>query len=88
MVSEPVSITLQVAEILESLGVPYVIGGSMASTAHSRIRTTMFNSTLPLHRYMSGQPISTARMQLGKCKALDVGNLVEVAVVANQIKTI
>jgi hypothetical protein len=32
---------LQVAEVLESLGVPYVIGGSMASTAHGRIRTTM-----------------------------------------------
>lgn len=41
MLSEPVVVTLQVTEAIESLGVPYVIGGSMASTAHGRIRTTL-----------------------------------------------
>lgn len=41
MLSEPVAVTLQVTEAIESLGVPYVIGGSMASTAHGRIRTTL-----------------------------------------------
>jgi hypothetical protein len=41
MLSEPVAVTLQVTAALEKLGVPYVIGGSMASTAHGRIRTTM-----------------------------------------------
>ena len=41
MLSELVAVTLQVTGALERLGVPYVIGGSMASTAHGRIRTTM-----------------------------------------------
>ena len=41
MLSEPVSVTLQVTKILEKSGITYVIGGSMASTAHGRIRTTM-----------------------------------------------
>jgi alkanesulfonate monooxygenase SsuD/methylene tetrahydromethanopterin reductase-like flavin-dependent oxidoreductase (luciferase family) len=41
MLSEPVAVTLQVTSALESLEIPYVIGGSMASTAHGRIRTTL-----------------------------------------------
>jgi hypothetical protein len=41
MLSEQVAVTLQVTKVLEKLGVVYVIGGSMASTAHGRIRTTM-----------------------------------------------
>jgi hypothetical protein len=41
MLSEQVAATLQVTQTLESLGIAYVIGGSMASTAHGRIRTTM-----------------------------------------------
>lgn len=41
MLSEPVAVTLQVTGILEELRIPYVIGGSMASTAYGRIRTTM-----------------------------------------------
>jgi hypothetical protein len=41
MLSEQVFVTLHVTGVLESLAVPYVIGGSMASTVHGRIRTTM-----------------------------------------------
>lgn len=41
MLSEPVAVTLQVTEILEKLSIAYVIGGSMASTAYGRIRTTL-----------------------------------------------
>ena len=41
MLSEPVAVTLQITRILEKLGILYVIGGSMASTAYGRIRTTM-----------------------------------------------
>jgi hypothetical protein len=41
MLSEPIAVTLQVTGILEELRIPYVIGGSMASTAYGRIRTTM-----------------------------------------------
>lgn len=41
MSSEPIAVTLRVTGIFEELGIPYVIGGSMASTAYGRIRTTM-----------------------------------------------
>lgn len=41
MPSEAVATTLTVTRIMEQLGIPYVIGGSMASTAYGRIRATM-----------------------------------------------
>ena len=41
MPSEAVAVTLHVTQTLEVLKIPYAIGGSMASTAHGRIRTTM-----------------------------------------------
>ena len=41
MLPEPIVVTLQVTRILEELEIAYVIGGSMASTAYGRIRTTM-----------------------------------------------
>ena len=40
MQNEPIEVTLQVTAVLEELGVPYVIGGSLASTLHGMIRTT------------------------------------------------
>ncbi len=40
MQNEPIEVTLQVTTVLEELGVPYVIGGSLASTLHGMIRTT------------------------------------------------
>ena len=39
--AESLDVTLLVTHLLDSLGVPYVIGGSVASTAHGLIRTTM-----------------------------------------------
>lgn len=41
MPSEAVAVTLRVTQLLDALGIPYVIGGSMASAAHGRIRATM-----------------------------------------------
>ena len=41
MASEAVAVTQQVVALLEALNISYVIGGSMASTAHGRIRATM-----------------------------------------------
>src|SRR5690606_8558757 len=35
------SATLAVTDLLETLNVPYVIGGSVATTAHGMIRSTM-----------------------------------------------
>ena len=40
MQNEPVEVTLKVTGVLESLGVPYLIGGSLASTLYGMIRST------------------------------------------------
>lgn len=41
MISDPIYVALEVTRILESLGVKYVIGGSLASTTYGRVRTTL-----------------------------------------------
>ena len=41
MLPEPIAVTLRVVEALERLGVPYLIGGSLASAVHGVVRTTM-----------------------------------------------
>ncbi len=41
MLTEPLTVTLTVTELLESLDVPYALGGSLASTVHGVMRATM-----------------------------------------------
>jgi len=41
MLTEPVAVTLLVVEALEALGVPYLIGGSLASAVHGVARATV-----------------------------------------------
>jgi len=41
MVSEPIAAMLLVIEALDTLGVPYLIGGSLASAVHGVARATM-----------------------------------------------
>lgn len=41
MFLEPIAVTLQVIDVLESLAVPYLIGGSVASALHGVARTTL-----------------------------------------------
>ena len=41
MIAEPLAVTLLVAEVLENLGVPYLIGGSLASAVHGVMRATL-----------------------------------------------
>jgi len=38
--NEPVEVTLKVTGAFEKLDVPYLIGGSLASTLHGMVRTT------------------------------------------------
>jgi hypothetical protein len=38
--NEPIEVTLKVTHVLESLGIRYFIGGSLASTLYGMIRTT------------------------------------------------
>ena len=40
MQNEPIEVTLKVTDVFEQLGVPYLIGGSLASTLYGMIRTT------------------------------------------------
>jgi hypothetical protein len=40
MLPEPIAATIKVTATLEELGVPYLIGGSLASTIHGLVRTT------------------------------------------------
>jgi hypothetical protein len=40
MHNEPVEVTIKVTDTLEKLGVPYLIGGSLASTLYGMVRTT------------------------------------------------
>lgn len=40
MQNEPIEVTLKVTQVFESLGIPYLIGGSLASTLYGMIRTT------------------------------------------------
>jgi hypothetical protein len=41
MLAEPIVVTLLVADALEALGVPYAVGGSLASAVHGVMRATM-----------------------------------------------
>ena len=41
MVPEPIAVTLLVAEVLDRLGVPYFIGGSLATAVHGVARATL-----------------------------------------------
>jgi hypothetical protein len=38
--NEPIEVTLKVTDIFENLGIPYLIGGSLASTLYGMVRTT------------------------------------------------
>ena len=40
MQNEPIEVTIQVTRVLESLGIPYLIGGSLASILYGMVRTT------------------------------------------------
>jgi hypothetical protein len=41
MLTEPIQVTLQVSTVLESLKIPYFIGGSLATALHGVARATM-----------------------------------------------
>jgi hypothetical protein len=41
MLPEPIAVTAKVIDVFEKLGIPYLLGGSFASTIHGIIRTTL-----------------------------------------------
>ena len=51
MQNEPVEVTLKVTGTLEKLGVPYFIGGSLASTLYGMVRTTQDSDIIAEMRF-------------------------------------
>jgi hypothetical protein len=69
MSSEPITVTLLVIDILEKMGVPYLIGGSLASTAHGVVRTTLATDLVADLRPEHALPLAQA---LGDAFYVDV----------------
>lgn len=60
MQNEPVEVTLKVTEVFEKLGVPYLIGGSLASTLYGMVRTTQDSDIVAEMRIEHLQPFVAA----------------------------
>jgi hypothetical protein len=60
MQNEPVEVTLKVTDVFEKLGVPYLIGGSLASTLYGMVRTTQDSDIVAEMRLEHLQPFVTA----------------------------
>ena len=56
MLDEPIAVTLKVTSVLEKLGVPYLIGGSLASTLYGMVRTTQDSDIITEMRREHIQP--------------------------------
>lgn len=56
MQNEPVEVTLKVTGVLEKLGIPYLIGGSLASTLYGMVRTTQASDIVAEMRLEHLQP--------------------------------
>ena len=50
MLPEPIAVTSIVTTVLENLGIPYFIGGSLASTIYGMIRTTQDSDIIAVIR--------------------------------------
>ncbi len=60
MLPEPVAVTLLVIEALDALGVPYLIGGSLASAVHGVARATADADLVADLRPEHAQPLAQA----------------------------
>jgi len=60
MLPEPIAVTLQVTKLLEELGIPYLIGGSFASTIYGLVRTTQDTDLMVVLRPQHVNPLVTA----------------------------
>jgi hypothetical protein len=72
MPGEPVQVTLLVIEALEDLGIPYLIGGSLASAVHGVIRSTMDTDIIADMRIDHAQVLAT---RLGSAFYADVDSI-------------
>jgi hypothetical protein len=69
MLSEPIAVTLLVIQPLEALGVPYLIGGSLASAVHGVVRATLDADLVADLRPEHAEPLAQA---LGDAFYVDV----------------
>jgi hypothetical protein len=60
MQNEPLEVTLKVTSVFERLGVPYLIGGSLASTLYGMVRTTQDADIVAEMRLEHLQPLVSA----------------------------
>lgn len=58
MLPEPIAVTLLVVDALEQVGATYVIGGSLASTIHGVVRTTLDTDILADLTLRQAQPFA------------------------------
>ena len=58
MLPEPIAVTLQVIDALEQVGATYVIGGSLASTIHGVVRTTLDTDIVAELSLQQAQPFA------------------------------
>jgi hypothetical protein len=65
MLPEPIAVTLQVADALEQVGANYVIGGSLASTIHGVVRTTL-DTDLERRWHSTSSPAGGARRRTSR----------------------
>lgn len=60
MQNEPIEVTLKVTGVFEALGVPYLIGGSLASTLYGMVRTTQDSDIVAEMKIEHLKPFVTA----------------------------
>lgn len=60
MQNEPIEVTLKVTAVFEKLNIPYLIGGSLASTLYGMVRTTQDSDIITEMRAKHIQPFVSA----------------------------
>jgi hypothetical protein len=60
MQNDPIAVTLKVTSVLEELGIPYLIGGSLASTLYGMVRTTQDSDIITEMRLEHIHPFTIA----------------------------
>lgn len=60
MQNEPIEVTLKVTRFFENLNVPYLIGGSLASSLYGMVRTTQDSDIIAEMRHEHVQPFVSA----------------------------
>jgi hypothetical protein len=60
MPNEPIAVTLLVIDALDALGVPYLIGGSLASAVHGVLRATLDTDLVADLRLEHAEPLARA----------------------------